>query len=73
MHLCVQELIEKPKTVTGRHEINLPLVASSLDQEKKSYPTNPAIEHHNKIIQEGHDGPVSLHWLIHKIPSYRTI
>ena len=23
--------------------------------------------------QEGHDGPVSLHWLIHKIPSYKTL
>ena len=22
--------------------------------------------------QEGHDGPVSLHWLIHEIPSYQT-
>ena len=27
--------------------------------------------HQNK--QEGHDGPVSLHWLIHKIPSYQTL
>ena len=23
--------------------------------------------------QEGHDGPVSLHWLIRKIPSYQTL
>ena len=23
--------------------------------------------------QEGHDGPVSLHWLIREIPSYQTI
>ena len=23
--------------------------------------------------QEGHDGPVSLHWLIGKIPSYQTL
>ena len=23
--------------------------------------------------QEGHDGPVLLHWLICKIPSYRTL
>ena len=24
-------------------------------------------------IQEGHDGPVSLHWLIHEIPSYQAL
>ena len=23
--------------------------------------------------QEGHDGPVSLHWQIHEIPSYQTL
>ena len=23
--------------------------------------------------QEGHDGPVSLHWLIHEIHSYQTL
>ena len=23
--------------------------------------------------QEGHDGPVSLHWLICKFPSYQTL
>ena len=23
--------------------------------------------------QEGHDGPVSLHWLIREIPSYQTL
>ena len=23
--------------------------------------------------QEGHDGPVSLHWLISKFPSYQTL
>ena len=23
--------------------------------------------------QEGHDGPVSLHWLIHEIPSYQAL
>ena len=23
--------------------------------------------------QEGHDGPVSLHWVIGKIPSYQTL
>ena len=23
--------------------------------------------------QEGHDGPVSLHWLIHEIPSNQTL
>ena len=27
----------------------------------------------NNHGQEGHDGPVSLHWLIHKIPSYQTL
>ena len=26
-----------------------------------------------EIKQEGHDGPVSLHWLIRDIPSYQTI
>ena len=26
-----------------------------------------------KRKQEGHDGPVSLHWLIHKIPSYQAL
>ena len=26
-----------------------------------------------KIIREDHDGPVSLHWLIHEIPSYQTL
>ena len=26
-----------------------------------------------KCKQEGHDGPVSLHWLIFKIPSYQTL
>ena len=26
-----------------------------------------------KHEQEGHDGPVSLHWLIPKITSYRTL
>ena len=25
-----------------------------------------------KKKQEGHDGPVSLHWLIREIPSYQT-
>ena len=25
------------------------------------------------VKQEGHDGPVSLHWLISKIPSYQTL
>ena len=25
------------------------------------------------IEQEGHDGPVSLHWLISKIPSYQAL
>ena len=27
----------------------------------------------NNIEQEGHDGPVSLHWLIREIPSYQTL
>ena len=27
----------------------------------------------NKRKQEGHDGPVLLHWLIHEIPSYQTL
>ena len=26
-----------------------------------------------KKIQEGHDGPVSLHWLTHEIPSYQAL
>ena len=26
-----------------------------------------------KMKQEGYDGPVSLHWLISKIPSYQTL
>ena len=26
-----------------------------------------------KEKQEGHDGPVSLHWLIHEIHSYQTL
>ena len=26
-----------------------------------------------KIKQEGHDGPVSLHWLIREIHSYQTL
>ena len=30
-------------------------------------------ELHNKKEQKGHDGPVLLHWLIHKIPSYQTL
>ena len=25
------------------------------------------------LKQEGHDGPVSLHWLIHEIPSYQAL
>ena len=25
------------------------------------------------LQQQGHDGPVSLHWLIHEIPSYQTL
>ena len=25
------------------------------------------------LKQEGHDGPVSLHWLIREIPSYQKI
>ena len=25
------------------------------------------------LKQEGHDGPISLHWLIRKIPSYQTL
>ena len=25
------------------------------------------------LIQEGHDGPVSLHWLIREIHSYQTL
>ena len=25
------------------------------------------------IQQDGHDGPVYLHWLIHEIPSYQTL
>ena len=28
---------------------------------------------HNDVRQEGHDGPVSLHWLICKMPSYQTL
>ena len=24
-------------------------------------------------LQEGHDGPVLLHWLIHEIPSYQAL
>ena len=27
----------------------------------------------NIVEQEGHHGPVSLHWLICKIPSYQTL
>ena len=27
----------------------------------------------NIVEQEGHDGPVSLHWLIHEIHSYQTL
>ena len=27
----------------------------------------------HKLEQEGHDGPVSLHWLIHEIPSYQAL
>ena len=27
----------------------------------------------NIVEQEGHDGPASLHWLISKIPSYKTL
>ena len=30
-------------------------------------------ENSGKNKQEGHDGPVSLHWLIHKIPLYQTL
>ena len=30
-------------------------------------------KHCGKRKQEGHDGPVSIHWLIHKIPSYQTL
>ena len=26
-----------------------------------------------KKKQEGHDGPLSLHWLIREIPSYQTL
>ena len=26
-----------------------------------------------QIRQEGHDGPVSFYWLIHKLPSYQTL
>ena len=26
-----------------------------------------------QLKQEGHDGPVSLHWLIHEIHSYQTL
>ena len=26
-----------------------------------------------KSKQEGHDGPVSLHWLLPEIPSYQTL
>ena len=27
----------------------------------------------SEVKQEGHDGPVSLHWLIREIPSYQTL
>ena len=27
----------------------------------------------DKVKQEGHDGPVSLHWLIREIHSYQTL
>ena len=29
--------------------------------------------HGNQSKQEDYDGPVSLHWLIRKIPSYQTL
>ena len=38
------------------------------DESKK---LNPLQNYDNK--QEGHDGPVWLHWLTHKIPSYQCM
>ena len=37
----------------------------------KQYALDLSIRGHKK--QEGHDGPVSLHWLIREIHSYQTL
>ena len=47
-----------------------------LNLEKKKKPINT--EEYLLVLeknaeQEGHDGPVSLHWLIHEILSYQTL
>ena len=38
--------------------------------------TNKSAEKHKTLSekkQESHDGPVSLHWMIHEIHSYQTL
>ena len=39
---------------------------------KKQYKSSKT-RNHKIRKQEGHDGPVSLHWLICKFPSYQTL
>ena len=42
-------------------------------REKKKMLVYIIVFNPNNDKQEGHDGPVSLHWLICKIPSYQTL
>ena len=40
---------------------------------KHRYVHWPPRHNQGNVEQEGHDGPVSLHWLIREIPSYQTL
>ena len=51
----------------GRQKVSL--CGNGLNNHKKE----TFEKHLGKTIQEGHDGPVTLHWLIHEIPSYQTL
>ena len=43
--------------------------------QKEEHACNHSLQLFSNLLKklEGHDGPVSLHWLIREIPSYQTL
>ena len=54
-------------------KIFLYLAAFECNATKFEYGWDISDREDKYVEQEGHDGPISLHWLICKIPSYQTL